>query len=201
MPGKRPVGPLYLLRHGETDWNAVGRFQGRTDRPLNERGRAQAEIAAGVLKAEFARLGREAREFAFVASPLKRAGETMAIVANALGVRDVAVEPDIVEIAFGVWEGMTTHEVKAAFPAERRGRKHDRWAFRPDGGESFEDLAGRVERWLGRLDRPTVACTHAGVVRVLAYRSLGLAPETAAVWPVPHGEVFRVGPGSMEALR
>lgn len=191
---------LYVLRHGQTDWNAAGRFQGRTDRSLTDRGRAEAEAAGEALKAEFSRIGRRADEFAFVASPLKRACETMAILTQTIGVSGFATEPDLVELAFGAWEGMTTHEVKAAFAEARRARKRDRWSFRPEGGESFEDLEKRVDRWRGRIDRPTIACTHAGVIRVLARQRLRLAPDAAATWPAPHGLVFRIGDDAVEAL-
>lgn len=191
---------LYVLRHGETDWNAAGRFQGRADRSLTDRGRLQAEAAGEVLRAELSRIDRRADEFAFVASPLKRACETMAILTQTVGVSGFATVPDLVELAFGAWEGMTSDEVKAAFAEARRARKRDRWSFRPDGGESFDDLEKRVDRWRGRIDRPTIACTHAGVIRVLARQRLRLAPDAAATWPVPHGRVFRLGDGSVEAL-
>lgn len=191
---------LYALRHGETDWNAERRFQGRADRSVTAAGRAQAKASAAMLEREFARIGRSPAEFDFVASPLARAGETMAILTACMGAPAFAEEPDIVEIAFGAWEGMTTHEVKAAFPDERRRRKQDRWMFRPEGGESFADLEARVLQWFARLDRPTVACTHAGVIRVLARNCLDLDPDAAAALSVPHGQVFRVEAGRIEAL-
>jgi len=194
------VVALYVFRHGETDWNAAGRFQGRTDRSLTDLGRIQARAAGEVLKAELSRVRRRADEFAFVASPLKRARETMAILAETVGASGFATDPDLVELAFGAWEGMTSAEVKIAFAEARRARKRDRWTFRPEGGESFEDLEKRVDRWVGRINRPTIACTHAGVIRVLARQRLRLAADAAATWPVPHGGVFRIGDDTVEAL-
>ncbi|MGN6551304.1 MAG: histidine phosphatase family protein [Pararhizobium sp.] len=189
---------LIVFRHGETDWNAAGRFQGLTDRPLTDVGREQAAaIGRNLLRLL---TPEELAGSELVASPLQRASQTMAIVAARLGGRDWRCDPAVAEIGFGRWEGLTTHEVKAAFPEERRARKADRWRFRPQGGESFADLEARLRDWIARLDRPSIVATHAGAVRVLMHLCGGLAPEAAATFPVPHGRIVRFENGCAERL-
>src|SRR3954462_1932952 len=92
---------LLLVRHGETDWNAEGRLQGHTDRPLNEYGRRQAKELA-------ARLAREHVD-AIYASDLSRARETAEIVGERLGLT-VVIDPDLREKNWGNWEGLTGDE-------------------------------------------------------------------------------------------
>ena len=121
-----------LLRHGQTDWNIDFRLQGITDIPLNETGLAQAQIAAKVIKAE---------DWDFIAtSPLSRARKTAEIVAQELGISEVAVEPLLLERSFGDAEGMTHEEWKRDFPDGL-----------PPGGESLDVLRARAERLLERL--------------------------------------------------
>ena len=101
---------LYFFRHGETDFNVVQRLQGRTDTPLNARGRQQADICAGVLRDLFARDGHSAGDFAYVSSPLTRARETAA----RLGVTP-QTDPRLIEMSWGEWEGYTLAELRASF--------------------------------------------------------------------------------------
>lgn len=96
-----------LIRHGETDWNAQRRIQGRTDIPLNDRGRAQARAAAEqLLHQGWHRV---------YTSPLQRAADTAAIVARVLGLPDPAVVDDVAERSFGEIEGLTYAERTARF--------------------------------------------------------------------------------------
>src|SRR5579883_2314353 len=93
---------FYLARHGQTDWNAEGRWQRWTDVPLNATGRAQARVLASVVQS----LGIGG----VVSSDLTRAKETAHIVAEALAVPFVGADPDLRERGFGVFEGLTRQE-------------------------------------------------------------------------------------------
>ena len=132
-----PKRSFLYLRHGETDWNAAGRAQGRSDTPLNAVGRAQADAAATALAGS----GIDR----IVSSPLWRAHETATVVARRLGAPDPALEPDLVEVSFGVEEG------------KPMGSWYEDWLeglMAPDGGESFAALGQRGARALSRhLDR------------------------------------------------
>ena len=94
---------FFVLRHGQTDWNAQMRLQGSTDIPLNETGREQARVASRFL--------RDQNITRIVASPLSRAFETAQIVAEALGL-PVETDPRLIERNFGLFEGLTVDEVE-----------------------------------------------------------------------------------------
>ncbi len=101
---------FYLLRHGQTTWNADGdRYCGRTDVPLSESGRTQAALAAAAL--------REVRFAAVYASPLQRARETAEAIAALHGL-SVATDERLVEIDFGRWEGLTRDEIMLSYGEE-----------------------------------------------------------------------------------
>ena len=121
-----------LLRHGQTDWNIDFRLQGITDIPLNETGLAQAKAAASIL---------QAADWDFIASsPLTRARQTAEIIAESLGVSEVAIEPLLLERSFGDAEGMTHEQWKQDFPDGM-----------PPGGESLDVLRDRAHELLARL--------------------------------------------------
>ena len=99
---------LILIRHGETEWNTQHRAQGRTDIPLNERGKAQAQA----LGAHFA----EETVDLVLSSPLSRAYETAKAVADAAGA-PIETAEDLTEIQFGVWEGLSFDDIRKNYPA------------------------------------------------------------------------------------
>ncbi|MCB9548741.1 MAG: histidine phosphatase family protein [Myxococcales bacterium] len=160
------VRRVTLIRHGESEWNAAGRWQGQGDAALSDRGRQQADALAARLDGRpIARLEH---------SDLQRAAHTAA----ALGRGGVA-EPAWRELAVGAWEGLTDAEVGARFPDEvaavRRGE-----AVRLGGGEDWPTLEGRVvaafARLVGRLgpgEEGVVVC-HGGVIVGLVTALLGL---------------------------
>jgi broad specificity phosphatase PhoE len=149
---------ILLARHGETDWNVEGRLQGWDDRPLNETGRAQARELAR-------RLGDVPFDAAY-ASDLARARETAEIVAAPHGV-PVVVDPDLREMHYGSWSGLTREEIELRFPGAER---HD--------GETREDHLGRVlaaaERIAARHPGERVLIvSHGGSMRALRRHCVG----------------------------
>lgn len=174
---------LVFIRHGETDWNAEGRFQGQQDIPLNARGRGQARRNGRVLAENLP----QAAGYDFVASPLKRTRETMEILRGAMGLEpaEYRLEPILKEITFGDWEGFTGAELKANWPDRVVAREADKWGFTPPAGESYAMLSERIARWLDTVDRPTVVVSHGGVCRVLQGLLLGLGPERTPMLDIP----------------
>ena len=156
---------LLLVRHGETDWNAEGRLQGHTDRPLNEYGRRQARELAGRLADE--------QVDAVYASDLARARETAEIVAGRLGL-PVAIDPDLREKNWGTWEGLTGDE-----------RVHVELV-----GESTEAHRERTMRALERIAAAhpsgrVVVVTHGGSLRRVQAALQGVAEpviDNCSVW-------------------
>lgn len=154
---------LVMLRHGPTAWNAEGRIQGRTDTELSPAGRTA--LAGRKLPSAFAGL-------AWSSSPLTRARQT----ADLLGARDVAVEPRLIEMHWGAFEGLTLAEVRARYGLAMRENEGRGLDFRPDGGESPRDVLARLQSWLGDIaaqGRDTIAVSHKGVLRVALAFSLG----------------------------
>jgi broad specificity phosphatase PhoE len=187
---------LYFLRHGETDWNAIRRYQGQSDVPLNDRGRAQAARNGRVLRELLA--GRS--DIDFVASPLLRASETMQIARREMGLaaNDFRRDERLQEIHFGHWEGRIWDVLSVEDPHHFQARKADPFNWRPVGGESYADLAERVRGWLAEIERDTVVVSHGGVSRVLRGHVLDLAPQAIPLLEVPQDKVLVLRRGSQE---
>jgi broad specificity phosphatase PhoE len=190
----RPIPPpkLYYVRHGLTDWNVEGRLQGGRDVPLNERGRRQAAVCAGILGDLLKREERAASDYDYVSSPLVRASETMEIMRLALDLpRDgYGIEPRLAEIAFGTWEGLTYNEILGRDANVVATREHNKWDFRSPEGETYAEVAVRVAAWHATLTRDTVVCAHGGTARALV-AVLGVAPPEKAVhYPIEQGVVY-----------
>ncbi len=162
---------LYLVRHGETAWNAEMKFQGHSNVPLSDRGREQARLLAK-------RLSKN-KIAAFYASDLQRAYETASILAEPHG---LAVEPlsALREMNFGAWEGLTFHEIK-----EKCGELVECWWNDPlntcvPDGENLRDLARRVNEAVGwitqryRDGQEVVVVSHGGPIRVVIATVLGM---------------------------
>jgi probable phosphoglycerate mutase len=183
---------VYYIRHGETDWNALGRLQGARDVPLNELGRKQAAIAGGILADLFARHGRNESSLAFVASPLGRARSTMELVRGVLKLqpRDYAIDDRLREIGYGDWEGSTLEEARQADPEVFAARERDKWTVPPPGGESYVSVQARMSDWYAQLITDTVAVAHGGAARALMV-ALGFeTAESAANLTIEQGAVY-----------
>ncbi|MDQ8731996.1 histidine phosphatase family protein [Bradyrhizobium sp. LHD-71] len=173
---------IYYVRHGETAWNAEGRFQGSRDIPLNARGRVQAEAAGGILRDLIVRDAREPQHFGYVSSPLSRARVTMDLLRGALGLpaNSYKVEHRLREIGWGVWEGLTVPEMEAHDPVAFAARHKDRWGTTAPGGETYAEVAVRMRAWLSELTSDTVAVAHGGTMRALMVAT-GVATALEAV--------------------
>lgn len=180
---------LYFVRHGETEWNRVQRYQGQQDIPLNATGREQAQRNGATLKAA---LGAQATELDFVSSPLLRARETMEIIRTELGLPLVEYrqEPRLAEIRYGHWEGQLWNELPTIDPEGFMARQANFWGWQPRDGESYAMLSERIATWLAEVDRSGVVVAHGGVMRVLRGLVECLAPEAIQALPVPQDKVL-----------
>jgi alpha-ribazole phosphatase len=161
---------LTLIRHGPTEWNALRRFQGRTDMPLSVHGRAAARAIAQTLRSE--RFDR------IYSSDLVRAAETARILGESRGA-DVTLDERLREFDFGRWEGLTWDEIVTADPQLAGHSSTAVKLYAPEGGESFPQVSARVAQFLDDLTRenPGAAAvvTHAGVLHAI-FSVLGLTP-------------------------
>jgi probable phosphoglycerate mutase len=190
---------LYLVRHGETDFNVAQRLQGRYETRLNARGRAQAGESAAVLRDLIAREQHRSGDYPYVSSPLQRARETMEILRTALGLDPNAYDVDarLAEISYGEWEGHTLPEIQARDPDVLKRRECDKWDFKPPGGESYREVATRVAEWYATVTRDTVVVAHGGVARVLMANFHILPEEEATHADILHGGVYVFSGGAV----
>ena len=183
---------LYYVRHGETDFNRQGRLQGRRDTPLNAHGRQQAAECGALLRDLFVRDHRQAQDFKYVSSPLKRARETMEILRATLGlqVHDYEIDARLIEIAYGEWEGLTLQEIEMRNASVLSARERDKWDFAPPGGESYRELADRIGSWYNSLTADTVVAAHGGGVRALMAISNIVSEKEATHAQIAQGVVY-----------
>lgn len=179
---------VYLARHGQSDWNAAGRWQGHADRPLTALGLRQAaelaeELAGVPLDAVYS-------------SDLRRARETAEAVAAPRGL-PVVVLRDLREVDVGSWSGLTRAEAKERFP-----REFGRWTDGGHGwhdGETYERMAERVVEAVGRIAAghsggTLLVVSHGGPIRALHAVALGLdVSEHRRLAPVePNARLSRI---------
>ena len=169
------MGSLFLLRHSATAASAAGRSLGQgSDPPLSDAGVALAEQLGAAIAAELSELPHD--ELRLVASSALRCRQTAAQIAAALERSDSAmeVEPGLLEINYGSWEGLTPEECKLRDPAVRAAWEEDPYLTRCPGGENGQDVATRafavldpVEKWLtGERARCAVVVAHNHVNRL-----------------------------------
>ncbi|MBN9004374.1 MAG: histidine phosphatase family protein [Rhizobiales bacterium] len=190
---------VYYIRHGETEWNAAGRFQGSQDIPLNDLGRTQAVKAGGILADLFSRDGRAAAALPFVASPLGRARNTMELMRGAIDLPpdDYAIDDRLREIGYGHWEGLTLPQMEQANPDTFARREADKWSAAPPGGESYASVTLRVRDWYDSLLGDTVAVAHGGTARALMVALSFETPDSAANLTIEQGAVYVFGEGGI----
>jgi len=171
---------LVCARHGRTAWNADRRFQGQTDIPLDDEGRAQARALALHLRGESFDVA--------MASDLSRARVTAEMICAGRTIA-LELEPQLREMHFGVWEGLTWTEIVARWPELAERYEFSPRYYVPEGGESWEHLCARVEAVLRGVDERmhssgrALLVSHAGVMHAILHvvRSTAAASDDAAL--------------------
>lgn len=195
------TGPLiYYVRHGQTDWNAELRWQGRIDIPLNETGRNQAQEYGRLL----ARLKLDLSLFTFISSPLSRSCETLEIIRKELNLPPNEYETDdrLIEINYGDLEGTTQSDFKASNREMYYYRKANQWTFKPENGENHEDVLKRVIEWHSDLDRDGqyIVAAHGAVGRVVRHHLAGIPRDELSKMAFPQDKVFKFIDGREEVI-
>jgi probable phosphoglycerate mutase len=193
------VPTIYYIRHGETAWNAEGRFQGSRDIPLNNLGRKQAVTAGEILAGLLAREGREAAALPYVASPLGRARLTMELMRGTLKLPpdDYAIDGRLREIGYGQWEGLTLPQMELHDAVTFAARNEDKWGIAAPSGESYAGVTLRMREWFDSLLTDTVAVAHGGTMRALMVALGVAAPLEAAETPIGQGVVYVFSDGRL----
>ena len=194
-----PQPTIYYIRHGQTAWNAAGRFQGSQDIPLNDLGREQAAHAGGIMKDLLSRAERDAGSLDYVSSPLGRARSTMEFVRGQLGLapETYTLDDRLREIGYGHWEGSTLAEQEASHPEIFAARQIDKWGSPPPNGESYASVQLRMRDWYEGLTSDTVAVAHGGTARALMVALDVQTIAEAAELPIEQGAVYVFSNGTM----
>jgi broad specificity phosphatase PhoE len=154
---------LILVRHGPTEWNANKRIQGRIDKSLSESGIAQVKNRQ--IPAEILRL-------AWYTSPLKRARQTAAL----MGIENPVVEPALIEMHWGDWEGEILKPLRKRLGDPMRENEARGIDFKPPNGESPAQVQLRLATWLrmlARSNRDSAAVSHKGIIRCIYAMACG----------------------------
>ncbi|MDH3643940.1 MAG: histidine phosphatase family protein [Gammaproteobacteria bacterium] len=179
---------LYLIRHGQTEWNVQKRMQGRLDSPLTEVGKSQANANGAGLKV-FAQVDE------LVVSPSGRTRETAYILNSHLRA-PVSYDDVLMERDCGDWSGLTMDEIAERFPEAWQARGDDPYSHRPPGGENFEDMIARVREFLDALfekrDSEIALVTHGALSRAILAHFLELGPVELARVRHPNDLVYRL---------
>lgn len=187
---------IYLVRHGETEFNAERRQQGHLDSPLTPLGRAQGAAIGRLLRG----LIEKPDDWRLVSSPLGRAQTTAGLISEALGL-PIQTDRRVIEVSFGQWDGRLRDELAVEHP-DTFGRGG--WQFAALGGESYDSVEARVGDWLASLppepERKVIVVSHGGSGRVVRGAYLGLPREEALAQEAPQDAVFRLASGSIERI-
>lgn len=174
---------IVLVRHGPTEWNAAGRIQGHVDVPLSTAGRQKISTW---------KIPRRFEHAQWVSSPLKRAVETASI----MGCNTPAIEPLLIEMNWGEWEGLTLLELRARLGADMQENEARGLDFKPTGGESPRQVQKRFKSWLAEIStkgRSHIVITHKGVIRA--------AISLATRWDMKHDPPFTMRWDCAQVLR
>lgn len=167
------MGRIFLIRHGHPDWGGEPRYTGTTDLPLSDLGRRQARCLAERLAAE--------RLDAIYSTGLRRTDDTAAALARERGLSIESV-PELAEINFGEWEGLTRAQIEARWPELFAARGRDPANVRCPGGENYRDLTVRALPAFRRLarrhaDHSIAIIAHQAINRAILADVLGLLLE------------------------
>jgi probable phosphoglycerate mutase len=191
---RESAAEIYLVRHGETEWNAVHRFQGVLDSPLTGKGVEQAQACGRLLATSVDWVD------AMVTSPLGRARQTMQIVSSFGSYPATRFDSRLAEVSLGSWDGLTQYDIDASWPGLLDGSTRYDWYFRSPDGESYDSARARIEAWLGELSGVVVAVTHGLVSRLIRGAYPDLPVDEALALPVPQGVIWRLAEGRIETL-
>ncbi len=183
---------IYLLRHGETEFNIAPRFPGSLDSPITPLGIAQAGDMGRRLRGVI-----DQSDVALFVSPRARAIATAQIVATEADISTAPlIEDGFAEISMGSWDGRTGAEIDAETDGQWSGMDRHNWFFETPDGERYDAFEARLGAALARAKahpaRDCVIVSHGVSIRVLRRLHCGMDRDVALAMPVPHGVIYRL---------
>ena len=188
---------IYLLRHGQTEFNRERRMQGHCDSPLTCEGIAQARAMGEAL----GDILHDPKEWQVLVSPLGRARQTAQLVMDELGLssKQLHIEPRLIEVAFGEWEMQRVEDVFAQFP--ELANQPD-WYFQAPACEPLAEVVTRLEQWLADPELPLqiIVVAHGLLGRILRGIYAGLSPQAMWQQDMPQDAFFRLKDGELSRI-
>jgi probable phosphoglycerate mutase len=190
---------IYLVRHGQTEYNAAQRLQGQCDSSLTALGVEQARRMGNHLKP----LIDDPARWDIIASPLGRTVRTAEIIRETMGLDcEIRLDPRVQELHVGEWEGFHHHEIEAASPGIIG---TPGWLLTAPGGERYDDVAGRISSFIAEIDeadgRRRIVVSHGIAGRIL--RNLYARVPHDQIWlgkPPPQDAVFHLSGGKIARI-
>lgn len=183
---------VYLCRHGETEFNRIGRRQGQVDSALTARGQAQAAAMGRRL------VGLVGADFQIYSSPLGRAQHSARFIALALGGAEISLDARLMEIGMGAWDGKTDAEIRASHPEISARHSGEALWFNSPDGESYDTFAARLRDAMAEIwaapQAISVVVAHGVVGRVIRAQHHGLTAAQSLQLPAPQDGFFELTP-------
>jgi len=179
---------LYLLRHGETDWNQKSIFQGQTDIDLNQSGQNDARKAVEIFK--------DLKLNQIYSSDLKRAQNTAIMISEDKNM-EIKVDKQLREISFGDWEGLKFKEIKDQFPKMIVDWQKDPLHYSPPAGENLIDFKKRIVNFFKKMIQKNkgdkiLVVTHGGVIKVYLTAILSIDPKNFWQFQIDNGSLTEI---------
>jgi probable phosphoglycerate mutase len=188
---------IYLLRHGQTEFNTQGRYQGRLDSPLTDLGRRQAQACGRLLAGHVAKAS-------IWTSPLPRAEATARLMAQILPDAEVRLDQRLREVSFGAWEGLTRAEIVAGWPDIRKRYPRHQWKLHAPQGEGIAAVLARLREVLrDAMAQPAeiILISHGVAGRLMRGLHADLSLSEALALEAPQDVIYRLHrSGLIEAL-
>lgn len=189
---------IYLLRHGETELNVKGRYQGELDSTLTSDGIEQIKNNAKLLKM----LIDNPREWEFISSPLGRAQQSTDIICEVIGYdkSKVIMDNRLKEVSVGKWAGLTTKEIEESWPELMKNTNNYNWYFNSPNGESYDSVVERVSEWLDsiRNKEKVIVMSHGLTGRIIRGVFQGLTKDQSLVLEVSQNTFFKLSDKQIE---
>lgn len=185
---------VFLVRHGETEWNASGRFQGKLDSSLTENGKRQANAIGAKLATVAPRAKR------MIVSPLGRTRQTASIIETLGAFPSVQFDERLAEVTIGSWDGLTHIDIEARWPGFLDDATGFDWYFRSPDGESYVEALARANDWLASIEDSVIAISHGLIGRIIRSAYLQLPIDAALSLPVSQDVIWHMANGEVRAI-
>ncbi|WP_314068084.1 histidine phosphatase family protein [uncultured Vagococcus sp.] len=183
---------IYLLRHGETEFNRLGKYQGILDSPLTPLGRAQVSQNSILLKHQLT----SSKQLSIYASPLGRAMDSAKIICQHLDYPfdDVIIDERLQEVDLGEWSGHSFSELKQDYPQALAATNQYQWYFQAPNGESYDHVVNRCRNWLKDIDseKCNIVISHGLLGRILRGVYANLNQDDTLEQAVPQKGFYRL---------